>query len=125
MQSDIPDKLYFKIGEVSKLVGVEPYVLRYWETEFDDIKPRRARSNQRMYKRADVELILKVRTLLHDQGYTIQGARHYLATHKEVAWESQEPQPAVPATDHKKIQTMLADLKNELNQLQTILKKKS
>ena len=122
MQSDIPDKLYFKIGEVSKMAGVEPHVLRYWETEFDGIKPRRARSNQRMYKREDVQLILTIKTLLHDQGYTIQGARHYLATNGNIV-PTQAQTGSIANND--KIRSWLADLKSELNQLQTILKKKS
>jgi len=118
MQSEIPDKLYFKIGEVSKLAGVAPHVLRYWESEFDDIKPRRANSNQRMYKRDDVELILKIKTLLHDQGYTISGARHYLAAHKDI-----KQTPTVPA-DQKKFGSWLHLIKKELIQLQMILQKK-
>ncbi len=74
----IPDKKYFRIGEVSSLVGVDPHVLRYWETEFKIIRPRRARSNQRLYRRKDVENLLRIRTLLHDEGYTISGARRLL-----------------------------------------------
>ncbi len=71
----IPDKLYFKIGEVSKLADVAPHVLRYWESEFNNIKPKRATSRQRLYRREDVELILVIKNLLHVQGYTIAGAR--------------------------------------------------
>ena len=74
----IPDKKYFRIGEVSGLVGVDPHVLRYWETEFKLIRPRRARSNQRLYRRQDVENLLRIKTLLHDEGYTISGARRLL-----------------------------------------------
>jgi len=75
MTMQIPDKLYFKIGEVSKLANVAPHVLRYWESEFSDIKPKRATSKQRLYRREDVELILVIKNLLHVQGYTIAGAR--------------------------------------------------
>ena len=75
MTSEIPEKLYFKIGEVSKIAGVAPHVLRYWESEFTSIKPKRAGSKQRLYRRKDVELILAIQNLLHDQGYTIAGAR--------------------------------------------------
>ena len=64
MQSEIPDKLYFKIGEVSKNADVAPHVLRYWESEFQAIRPKRANSKQRLYRRSDVELILKIKTLL-------------------------------------------------------------
>lgn len=75
MPSEIPDKLYFKIGEVSKLADVAPHVLRYWESEFPSIKPKRAGSKQRLYRRKDVELILTIKNLLHLQGYTIAGAK--------------------------------------------------
>ena len=75
MTIQIPDKLYFKIGEVSKLADVAPHVLRYWESEFNGIKPKRATSRQRLYRREDVELILIIKNLLHTQGYTIAGAR--------------------------------------------------
>ncbi len=74
----IPDKIYFRIGEVSKLVGVDTHVLRYWETEFTMIKPFRGKSKQRLYRRQDVENLLHIKALLHDEGYTISGARKYL-----------------------------------------------
>ena len=71
----IPEKLYFKIGEVSKIVGVKPYVLRYWETEFKEIGPIKSRSNQRLYRRKDVQALLAIKTLLYKEGFTINGAR--------------------------------------------------
>lgn len=74
----IPNKLYFRIGEVSDIVGVKPYVLRYWETEFSDIRPTKSKSGQRLYKRRDVEMLLGVRDLLYDQRYTIDGAKQRL-----------------------------------------------
>jgi DNA-binding transcriptional MerR regulator len=80
MSQEIPHKLYFKIGEVSKLACVAPHVLRYWESEFKEIHPKRANSNQRLYRRTDVELILLLKSLLHDQGYTLIGAKKYLQT---------------------------------------------
>jgi DNA-binding transcriptional MerR regulator len=72
--ANIPDKLYFRIGEVSRITGLEPYILRYWETEFDDIKPLRS-NKQRLYRRQDVELILKIKDMLRKEGHTIAGAR--------------------------------------------------
>lgn len=75
MRAGIPDKLYFKIGEVSKLARVETHVLRYWESEFEEIQPKRARSNQRLYRRVDVERILHIKRLLYEQGFTISGAK--------------------------------------------------
>jgi DNA-binding transcriptional MerR regulator len=74
----IPEKKYFRIGEVSKIVGVDTHVLRYWETEFPRIRPRRAKSRQRLYRKQDVECLLLVKELLHEQGYTISGARKVL-----------------------------------------------
>ncbi len=74
----IPDKHYFKIGEVSALLDLKPYVLRYWETEFDILNPTKAKSRHRLYRRKDVELLLEIKRLLHGEGYTIEGARKKL-----------------------------------------------
>jgi DNA-binding transcriptional MerR regulator len=76
--TDIPEKLYFRIGEVSTIAGVPSYVLRFWETEFPSVKPRRTDSGQRLYRRTDVERILLIKRLLHDKRFTIEGARQYL-----------------------------------------------
>src|SRR5947207_8732993 len=75
---EIPDKLYFKIGEVSDLLGVEPYVLRYWETEFQVISPKKSGTGHRLYRRRDVELVLEIKRLLYDKRFTIEGARKAL-----------------------------------------------
>ncbi|MGH9720098.1 MAG: MerR family transcriptional regulator [Bryobacteraceae bacterium] len=75
---EIPDKLYFRIGEASALIGVEPYVLRYWETEFPSLAPKKSDSGQRMYRRKDVELLLRIKHLLYERRYTIEGARQFL-----------------------------------------------
>jgi DNA-binding transcriptional MerR regulator len=74
-QLPLPDKLFYKIGEVSKISGVESYVLRYWETEFPFLKPRKNKSGQRVYVKKDVELILEVKKLLYQERYTIEGVR--------------------------------------------------
>jgi len=73
-----PEKSYFRIGEVSEITGVPAYVLRFWETEFTKIKPKRASSGQRMYRKSDVELVFKIKRLLHEKKYTIQGAKQFL-----------------------------------------------
>ena len=78
--AEIPDKLYFRIGEVSDLVGVEPYVLRYWETEFPAVGPKKSDTGHRMYRRKEVELLLRIKYLLYEKKYTIEGARQYLQT---------------------------------------------
>jgi len=74
---NLPDKLFFRIGEAAELVGVEPHVLRYWESEFK-IRPQRSDSGQRMYRRQDIGRFLRIRKLLHDEGFTIAGARKTL-----------------------------------------------
>lgn len=74
----IPDKLFFRIGEVSQLVGVEPYVLRYWETEFPGLAPKKSNTGQRMFRRKDVELLLNIKQLLYEKKFTIEGARKAL-----------------------------------------------
>jgi DNA-binding transcriptional MerR regulator len=77
---EIPDKLYFKIGEVSDILGVEPYVLRYWETEFAQLAPKKSGTGHRLYRRKDVELLLRIKHLLYDKRFTIEGARQTLQT---------------------------------------------
>jgi len=75
----LPDRLYFKIGEVSRLVGVRTSVIRYWETEFPQVRPEKGQSGHRVYRRADVEVLRRIRRLVHDRGFTIAGARALLA----------------------------------------------
>lgn len=72
------DKRFFRIGEVSRLIGVEPYVLRYWESEFPQMRPRRADSNQRTYQRKDLEIIMEIKRLLYEEKMTIEGAKRRL-----------------------------------------------
>ncbi|MGA2525134.1 MAG: MerR family transcriptional regulator [Smithellaceae bacterium] len=78
MEIIIPDKAYFRIGEVSKILNVEPYVIRYWETEFRTVKPVRTRSAQRLYRKKDVQELLTIRNLLYTQRFTIDGAKKQL-----------------------------------------------
>jgi DNA-binding transcriptional MerR regulator len=73
-----PDKLFYKIGEVSKIAGVEPYVLRYWESEFQFLKPRKSKSGQRIYVKKDLDLIFQIKNLLYKERYTIEGVRKKL-----------------------------------------------
>ncbi len=75
----IPEKRYFTIGEVSDLCIVKPHVLRYWEQEFNQLKPTKRRGNRRYYQHKDVVLVRKIKSLLYDEGYTISGARHQLS----------------------------------------------
>src|SRR5258708_33583733 len=90
----IPDKLYFRIGEVSRLCGLPSYVLRFWETEFTQLKPSKSGTGQRMYRKIDVENVLRIKKLLYDQGFTIAGARQQLRAETK---RKQSPLPfAVP-----------------------------
>ena len=77
---EIPDKLYFRIGDVARLAGIKPYVLRFWETEFSALGPKKSGAGQRLYRRKDVELVLEIKRLLYDQRFTIEGARKFLET---------------------------------------------
>jgi DNA-binding transcriptional MerR regulator len=94
-KTQLPDKLYFKIGEVAALVGVKPHVLRYWESEFSIVKPSKTRSKHRLYRRRDVETLLHIKHLLHDERFTIEGARKRLKTiHKDDRKPATELVPA-------------------------------
>jgi DNA-binding transcriptional MerR regulator len=116
--SDIPDKLYFRIGEVSRLCDLPAYVLRFWESEFPQLKPHKGGTGQRLYRRRDVETVLHIKSLLYDEGYTIPGARQVIKTEQrqkssQLALEID----AGPATStqqlrklHKEMRDLLAHL---------------
>ncbi len=90
---EIPDKLYFRIGEVAKLLDLPAYVLRFWETEFPQLKPGKGGTGQRLYRRRDVETALEIRRLLYDEGYTIPGARQFLKMEPRGRREAPAPSP--------------------------------
>src|SRR5579884_3582737 len=92
---EIPDKLYFRIGEVSQLAGVKPYVLRFWENEFPSLMPRKSGAGQRLYRRKDVETVLEIKRLLYEKRYTIEGARKLLDSREK-------PVPAEDPRSRKK-----------------------
>jgi DNA-binding transcriptional MerR regulator len=96
-QPELPNKLYFRIGEVAKIVGVKPYVLRYWETEFSILKPGKTPSRHRLYRRHDVEMLLEIKMLLYEEGFTIAGAKKKLkeTENGEEKAEEREILPAV------------------------------
>jgi DNA-binding transcriptional MerR regulator len=112
----LPEKIYFKIGEVSEIVGVEPYVLRYWETEFDLLKPSKAPSKHRLYKKRDVELLLDIKRLLYTEGFTIEGARKKL---REVKKEEKD-QLKLPLVDQK-YKSALIKVKKDLETLRKLV----
>jgi DNA-binding transcriptional MerR regulator len=80
MDSRVPEKLFYRIGDVAEITGIKPHVLRYWEAEFSGLHPRKNRAGQRIYERRDVELVLEIKKLLYEQRYTISGARQLLAS---------------------------------------------
>lgn len=101
------DKRFFRIGEVSRIIGVEPYVLRYWESEFPQIRPRRADSNQRTYQRKDLETIMEIKRLLYEEKMTIEGAKKRLRHKDALADRSPE--------------SLLSDIEYELKEILQIL----
>jgi DNA-binding transcriptional MerR regulator len=103
-RAELPDKLYFKIGEAAKLVGVKPYVLRYWETEFSILRPGKSRSRHRLYRRKDVETLLEIRRLLHTERYTIEGAKRRLRATDQTAVA---PETETPPLDRQSIRDEL------------------
>ena len=106
---EIPaDKLYFKIGEVAKLVGVKPYVLRYWESEFHIVKPGKTRSKHRLYRRKDVETLLRIKNLLHGKRFTIEGARQQLK--REAAVQEGGSGDGSGAVNQRAVREILSEL---------------
>lgn len=95
----IPDKNYFKIGEAARIVGVEPHTVRYWESTFRGLKPAKTRSRQRLFRRRDVELLLLIRALLHEQRFTIEGAQHQLKALADAGIEVDEALAALSRPD--------------------------
>jgi DNA-binding transcriptional MerR regulator len=115
----IPDKLYFRIGEVSKLTRVKAYVLRFWETEFPTLKPTKSKSGHRLYRRQDVELLLEIKRLLYLKGFTISGARKFLAIDSKAHTEQQRPLfQSAPDPSH------LRAIRHELQSILTMLSRK-
>jgi len=110
----IPDKLFYKIGEVSRIVGVEPYVLRYWETEFPFFKPRKNKSGQRVYIKKDVEFLLYIKTLLYQERYTIEGVRKRLGGNSIHAFEFDTEEKT---TEAKKPSMVIEHVKKKLRDI--------
>ena len=116
--TEIPDKLYFKIGEVAEIVGVKPYVLRYWETEFPEIAPSKSQSKQRLYRRKEVEMILGIRDLLYNEKYTIEGARRRLKElSRKPGAKKKEKQISLPLQKDQDFRKILLEIKNRLKDI--------
>lgn len=108
----IPDKIYFRIGEVSRLCRLPSYVLRFWETEFPQLKPTKSSTGQRMYRKPDVENVLRIKKLLYEEGFTIAGARQHLKSENK---KKQTPLPFAP------VGTNVSELKQVRQGLKDIL----
>ena len=117
---EIPDKLYFKIGEVAELLGVEPHVLRYWESEFPVLQPKKSGTGHRLYRRKDVEILLRIKYLLKEKRYTIEGARQTL--------QAEVRAPKAARALKSRLQTELfasdplPDIRRELEEILLLLK---
>jgi DNA-binding transcriptional MerR regulator len=107
--ADVPDRLYFRIGEVSDITGVPPYVLRYWESEFPALQPKKSGGGQRLYRKRDVVMVLEIKKLLYQERYTVAGARRRLAEREERA-RRQELRAAV-----QRLRTGLEDVLKQLS----------
>jgi len=106
----IPDKIFFRIGEVSEIVDVKPYVLRYWESEFELISPEKSNSKQRLYQRRDLELLLEIKRLLYEEEYTIAGARKKL---KQLTAKKKKKR-----ADNSEL---LSNIRNELEEIKSLI----
>ena len=121
---EIPDKLYFRIGEVSALLGVETYVLRYWETEFPMLQPIKSPSGHRLYRQEDVDLVFRIKRLLYDEGFTIAGARRYLREHSGAVENDEITIRGTEGAAQLLSRKMLLDLRDTLRAFLTLLERR-
>ena len=127
---EIPDKLYFRIGEVSRLAGIKPYVLRFWETEFNSLGPKKSGKGHRLYRRKDVELVLEIKRLLYEKRYTIEGARKYLESRAREGASHKLPDAIAKAAAAGESQgdlfrnpgAALEEIRKELKEILTLLR---
>ncbi|HTB16166.1 MAG TPA: MerR family transcriptional regulator [Bryobacteraceae bacterium] len=128
---EIPDKLYFRIGEVARLAGIKPYVLRFWETEFPSLGPKKSGTGHRLYRRKEVEMVLEIKRLLYEKRFTIEGARKFLETRgkTEPARTAKAVKPAkkaqaelFPPAPPPIADSFLQDIRKELREIAEMLK---
>lgn len=115
----IPDKLYFKIGEAASITKVKPHVLRYWESEFKIVNPKKSQSRQRVYSRRDVELVLEIKRLLYKEKYTLEGAKKKIRD-MQLSKEPKSPQMKLPYSEER-YKNALRAIKKELDSIKKIL----
>jgi DNA-binding transcriptional MerR regulator len=127
MDKGIPNKLFFKIGEVCEITDTQPYVLRYWESEFPALAPAKNSSGQRIYRRKDIETVLRIKQLLYDEGFTIAGAKKRLES--EAGGRGPTPETvttasaAAPAPADDRTRTVLFEVRDQLREILTLLDK--
>ena len=129
MEKKIPNKLFFKIGEVCEITDTQPYVLRYWESEFPSLAPAKNSSGQRIYRRRDIETVLRIKQLLYEEGFTIAGAKKRLEVELAGRAETPQPQAVTPGSvaganpgageDHTK--AALKEVREQLREILTLL----
>src|ERR1700675_498519 len=119
MEKQIPNKLFFKIGEVCEITDTQPYVLRYWESEFPALAPAKNSSGQRIYRRRDIETVLRIKQLLYEEGFTIAGAKKRL----ETEMVGRQDTPAAPAAENGGDPTRMAllEVRTQLREILTLL----
>jgi DNA-binding transcriptional MerR regulator len=126
----IPNKLFFKIGEVCEITDTQPYVLRYWESEFPALAPAKNSSGQRIYRRKDIETVLRIKQLLYDEGFTIAGAKKKLdaeqsgrsPTPRAMASHPDGPAPP-PSPSDERMRSVLFEVRDQLREILTLLDK--
>jgi DNA-binding transcriptional MerR regulator len=128
---EIPDKLYFRIGEVARLAGIKPYVLRFWETEFPSLGPKKSGTGHRLYRRKEVEMVLEIKRLLYEKRFTIEGARKFLETRgkpepartaKSVKPEKKAQAELFPSASSQMAESFLQEIRKELLEIVEMLK---
>ena len=128
----IPDKAFFRIGEVAEIVGVKPYVIRYWETEFKQLHPNKSRTNQRVYSRNDVQLLITIKTLLYTDGFTIEGARKQLSKSARAksgalpfpdSEGNEDAAESAPLLESHQVKSFLCELDDSKSELSRLRKK--
>jgi DNA-binding transcriptional MerR regulator len=120
-QKKIPNKLFFKIGEVCEITDTQPYVLRYWESEFPMLAPAKNSSGQRIYRRRDIETVFRIKELLYDEGFTIAGAKKRIEAEISGRGPTPQPAPAIPVEGDDRVRAALREVRDELRQILTAL----
>ena len=127
MDKGIPNKLFFKIGEGCEITDTQPYVLRYWESEFPALAPAKNSSGQRSYRRKDIETVLRIKQLLYDEGFTIAGAKKRLESEASGGGSTEErpvaAQPAAAPEADERTRTVLLEVKDQLREIWTLMDK--